>query len=392
MTQILIVDDDPTTLHLLEKALSFEGYQIVSASRGAKAIEAAHKFRPKLLLLDLMMPGMSGIEVCRAIRADPKLAHIPILMLTAVAVMDQKVAAFDAGADDYLTKPVHPKELISRVKALLARETRPRQPAEARPTGAIISIIGASGGVGATTVTVNLAATLLAHHPETVIAELHPGMGGIALQLGLTPEKSLADLTFLSKAALNHDAIQSAVARHPCGLKLLPAGHDPRMRIGATQLLSSHIELVIRQLAQDFDFVFLDLGHGYGHNNRVALALSHKVLFVVKADRLSLQAAVRQIQYVQQDGFTWQQLHVALVALTPSPYNLKPSKGEQSLHAHQVQSQVCLFIPPIASLTHLAIQQGMPMVLLQPGGSVAYQQFKQALDRILGNTQDKVAS
>ncbi len=118
---VLVVDDDEDVAETIERALRRGGYEVLVASRGADALQLARQRRPEIIVLDIMMPGMSGIEVCRHVRANPQLARIPILFLTAKGEIADKIEGFESGADDYLTKPFDQRELELRVKALLRR-------------------------------------------------------------------------------------------------------------------------------------------------------------------------------------------------------------------------------------------------------------------------------
>jgi len=120
-TKILLVDDEPDILEIVGYNLSSEGYQVITADNGATAVVKAKKHKPHLIILDVMMPEMDGIEACEKIRAIPELAETVITFLTARGEDYSQVAGFDAGADDYITKPIKPKLLISKVKALLRR-------------------------------------------------------------------------------------------------------------------------------------------------------------------------------------------------------------------------------------------------------------------------------
>jgi len=119
--KILLVDDEPDILEIVGYNLSSEGYQVITAENGIEAVEKAKKHKPHLIILDVMMPEMDGIEACERIRALPKLEETVITFLTARGEDYSQVAGFDAGADDYITKPIKPKVLISKVKALLRR-------------------------------------------------------------------------------------------------------------------------------------------------------------------------------------------------------------------------------------------------------------------------------
>lgn len=119
--KILIVDDESDILDVLKYNLEKEGYKVEKAKNGEKAIKKAYDFIPDLILLDIMMPEMDGIEVCRKLRADSKFAETYIVFLTARSEEYSEVAGFDVGADDYVVKPIRPRSLISRLKNILKR-------------------------------------------------------------------------------------------------------------------------------------------------------------------------------------------------------------------------------------------------------------------------------
>lgn len=120
-SRILLVDDEPDILEILGYNLSSEGYQVFTAENGVEAIAQAKKHKPHLIILDVMMPEMDGIEACERLRGIPDLNETIITFLTARGEDYSQVAGFEAGADDYITKPIKPKVLISKVKALLRR-------------------------------------------------------------------------------------------------------------------------------------------------------------------------------------------------------------------------------------------------------------------------------
>ncbi|MEN8707401.1 DNA-binding response OmpR family regulator [Nocardioides marinisabuli] len=121
MARILVADDDVDIRELVEFKLSTLGHEITAVADGAAAVEACQAARPDLAVLDVMMPGVSGLEAIRAIRADPGLADLPVILLTARAQESDVESGFDSGADDYITKPFSPRELAARVEALLSR-------------------------------------------------------------------------------------------------------------------------------------------------------------------------------------------------------------------------------------------------------------------------------
>ncbi|REA60354.1 DNA-binding response regulator [Dyadobacter luteus] len=122
--KVLVVDDDNDIVELLEYNLIKEGYNVLTASNGKKAIEIAKTFVPDLILLDIMMPQLDGIETGRMLRQNPDLKNTYILFLTARSEEYSEVAAFEVGADDYITKPIKPRALMSRINALFRREAQ----------------------------------------------------------------------------------------------------------------------------------------------------------------------------------------------------------------------------------------------------------------------------
>ena len=121
MARILVADDDVDIRELVEFKLSTMGHDVIAVGDGAAAIDACLADKPDLAVLDVMMPGVSGLDAIRAIRAEPALAGLPVILLTARAQESDVETGFDSGADDYITKPFSPRELASRVQALLSR-------------------------------------------------------------------------------------------------------------------------------------------------------------------------------------------------------------------------------------------------------------------------------
>jgi len=122
--KVLIVDDEPDILDLLEYNLATNGFDVSKGKNGAEAIQLAETHHPDLIILDVMMPVMDGIKACEYIRKRPELSHIPVVFLTARSEEYAELAGFEAGADDYIVKPIKPRVLVKRINALLRRGTK----------------------------------------------------------------------------------------------------------------------------------------------------------------------------------------------------------------------------------------------------------------------------
>lgn len=136
--KVLVVDDEADILELLKYNLSKEGYEVKTASDGIKSVEIAKSFVPDLILLDIMMPKQDGVETCRQIREIPELANTFVIFLTARSEEYSEVAAFDMGADDYITKPIKPRALVSRINALFRRESKKKKESSKISVGELV--------------------------------------------------------------------------------------------------------------------------------------------------------------------------------------------------------------------------------------------------------------
>ncbi len=138
MKRILIIEDDRDIVELVRYNLANEGFQVSAANEGSAGLAQVRKLPPDLLLLDLMLPKLSGLEICKAIRRDERLNRLPILMLTARGDEADRVVGLEIGADDYVTKPFSPRELVARVKALLRRAEPPGEAARTIEAGRLV--------------------------------------------------------------------------------------------------------------------------------------------------------------------------------------------------------------------------------------------------------------
>jgi DNA-binding response OmpR family regulator len=135
--KILVADDEPDVLSLVSLNLQRAGFEVLKAEDGERALRIAREQAPALLVLDLMMPGLSGLDVTKQLKQDPRTAHIPILMLTARADEVDRIVGLELGADDYVTKPFSPREIVLRVQSVLRRVEAPVERVDMMEVGAI---------------------------------------------------------------------------------------------------------------------------------------------------------------------------------------------------------------------------------------------------------------
>ena len=213
--KLLLVEDDPQFLSLVALMLRGRGYRYLGAQSGVEALRVAAGQAPDLIILDIMMPGMDGLEVCRRLRANPRTTGIPILVVTALSEPEDRTAVLEAGADDYLSKPVDPVELRARVEGLLLHieqlrpnmEPGPLSQAARAPGARVIGFLGCKGGVGTSTVAANVAVALVqdpAQDREVILIALTSDSASLALQLGLRPVRGVE--TLATESAIGLDA------------------------------------------------------------------------------------------------------------------------------------------------------------------------------------------
>ncbi len=362
--KILIVDDDIDTLKLVGLMLERQGYRIAVASNGALGLNKAAAERPDLILLDVMMPDMDGYEVTRRLRTDPALAHIPIIMFTAKTMVDDKVAGFEAGVDDYLTKPTHPAELTAHVKAVLARaiQTRSTKTEKAK----VLSFLGSRGGVGTTTLAINIAVVMKTLGQEVVLAEMNPGSGSVALSLGLKESAGLSNLLTRSLKDIHLRSVESELTDHNTGIRLLVASAYPR-EVELEQAVPQ-MEAVVRNLSTMCTLVILDLGSGMRPHVVPLLNMSDRVVLVVEPVYPSATIARNLLDDLQNAGINRHKISLALMTRERTSLQLPWQQVESDLGI-----DLAGLLSPAPEQAHQADQNGTPLILLHPGTLVGDQ-------------------
>ncbi|MCG2786659.1 MAG: response regulator [Anaerolineae bacterium] len=388
--KILIIDDDLDTLRLVGMMLQKQGFQIIAASNGQQGLDLALAEIPSLILLDVMMPQMDGYEVARHLRANPKTVDIPILMFTAKSQLDDKVTGFEAGADDYLTKPTHPAELQAHVKALLARSSKgkvnpPTSPVSEEPA-CTIGVLGTRGGLGATTIAVNLASSLeRASKSVVILAEFRPGQGTLVGDLNLPKPQGLTELLNMPAKEITREAIKEKISKHPSGLKILCASAQPREAILTENIQA--FQAILTRMKFMAKFVVVDLGCGLTTLNQKLVPAFDEILVVTEPFTNPIIHARALIDDLVKLGLDNSKIHLAV------NYRLR---SESQLSVPQVQDKIQYPIEttftPAPELLLQAIRLQNTAVLVQPE-SLTNQQYtglsNKIISRNLSPTQEK---
>jgi DNA-binding response OmpR family regulator/CO dehydrogenase nickel-insertion accessory protein CooC1 len=383
--KILIIDDDVDTLKLVGLMLQKQGYQIVAANNGSQGLEQAETENPDLILLDVMMPDMDGYEVTKRLRANPLTANTPILMFTAKTQLDDKVTGFEAGADDYLTKPTHPSELNAHVKALLSRTTKGKVSTLPLPTekrALTIGVLSPRGGQGVSTVAVNLGDALrLATKTEVIVAELRPGMGTIGPDMGEPNPKVLTELISTNLAEMTRQKIKEELFVHENGLRLLFGSVQPKDAALVNSI--APMEALVNRLSYLTPYLVLDLGAGLTPLIQ-KLATSCNLLFVVAEPVANAVAHSRMlIDDLAELGISKQIIKVVAVNRIRSDTQLNMAQMEEQLGQAPVVA-----ITPAPELIYVSIRTKTTVISSRPD-SLSAQQFTKLAAAVLDFEKQK---
>jgi CheY-like chemotaxis protein len=369
--KILIIDDDVDTLKLVGLMLQKQSYQIVAANNGLQGLEQAETENPDLILLDVMMPGMDGYEVAKRLRANPLTANTPILMFTAKTQLDDKVTGFEAGADDYLTKPTHPSELNAHVKALLARTSKGKVMTSPLPTekhAMTIGILSPRGGQGVTTVAVNLGGALRqATNADVIVAELRPGMGTLGPDLGENKPKALTELLTGNIAEMTRQKVKEDLFVHDTGLRLLFASVQPKDTALANSVAA--MEALVNRMSYLTAYLVLDLGAGLTAMAQKLIASCNLIFVVAEPVANAIAHSNMLINDLIDAGVPKANVQVVVVNRIRSDTQLTMQEMENQLGQLPVVA-----ITPAPELIYMATRMKTLAIISRPD-SLTAQQF-----------------
>jgi DNA-binding response OmpR family regulator len=377
--KILVVDDDLDTLKLVGTTLEKQGFLIVAAKDGLEALEKVAQHNPDLILLDIMMPKMDGYEVTRRLRGDPATANIPIILFTAKAQVDDKVAGLEVGADDYLTKPTHPAELVARVRSILKRPVTsilpplPEEPGSSPGVGSVVGILAAKGGQGVSTLAINLGAALLSENrgDTVVVAELRPGRGDLSIYMGFPEKHGLNDILKRAPGDIHRQIVEQSLVTHKSGLKLMLGSIKPSDV--ALEASVEQMALTVRELSRIANFVVLDLGVGLPPATLRALTQCSRVIVVAEADPHSIPLTKALIEDLKANGITKERLMTVLVNRVRTDQAMSAADVQKSLGV-----EIDAVFTPAPELAHQAARTNQAMLLVDPQSFTAQQATKVA--------------
>jgi len=376
--KILIADDEPHVRKLLERYLSHHGYVVGLAADGLEALELVRQQTPDLVITDVNMPNMNGLELTRRLRTSHKTALIPILMLSAQKQETDVLAGYAQGADEYVGKPVELSILKAKIEILLRRAGQATAATgEARP-GRVILFIHGKGGVGATTLAVNCAVAASSQSPERVgVLDLNLAFGNSDILLDVRDARPLAELARI-QGEIDEATFDSFVSAHATGMRLVVANREPE----AAELVSlGAVRLAIERLRRRCDYVFVDLPANFSEHTLIAVDNS-TLACVLTTPRLASMKAARECMEIL-DKIGYQRQRVVLIA------------NQVADQAERENLKTFFRQPPDALVDRwqqfeFAADAGTPLVLKFPGSEAATQVT--TLARTLCEAADEISA
>jgi pilus assembly protein CpaE len=354
--QVLLVDDQPGVLEMLGLFFERAGFLVEKATDGKAALQLVKDSPPDIVVLDVMMPGMSGIEVCKQLRSQPQTSQLPIIMLSAKGEVDDKIAGFEAGADDYVAKPVARQELLARANALLHRAQYAKI-----PTARIITFVGAKGGVGTTTVAINIAAALNVEEKSVTLVELQSYPGTMVYHLNMALAQDLGDLLALDSSELNWREVNRRVLQHTSGLRLLTAPQD------ATDFALSveHAKGIVDALTIRTDYLILDIPTVAGDAMREVLEVTDLIVLITEPEIVSVKATKAKLNTLR-DWSLSDRVRIIILSRSPSASMMRRDEVETELGLSSNSERIIGVIPPAPEAFQQASQMGIPAIINKP--------------------------
>lgn len=358
--RILLVDDDDMLRNMTSKLLTRHDFIVEMAANGQQALDKLETFQPDLILLDVMMPGLDGYTVCKTIRARTDLPYIPIIMLTALDSVENKVKGFEAGADDYLVKPFDTQELVARIQLQIARNSTQTAQNISRQTESArtIAVYSLRGGAGVSTLAANLSVGLAKLWDQPVaLVDMVRYAGQTALFLNQPLKNTWGDLAHIPPEQMDEEAVQASLLPHESGVFTLAA---PRRPEDGELLTPEHMGSVLDILRQHFPYIVLDLPHDLSESTLSGLDRADIILLILQPEIASVRAASMALEIFESIGYQNKRIYTILNWIFPRN-GLALSDIERF-----TKRKIDLVVPYATDEFVNALNFGRPVVLSEP--------------------------
>jgi CheY-like chemotaxis protein/MinD-like ATPase involved in chromosome partitioning or flagellar assembly len=344
--KILLIEDDFDSLEVAKQELLAHDYQVLTASNGVEGLRKVQAEEPDLLILDVMLPGLDGFEVCHRLRTTLQAAELPIIMLSAKAQETDKSTGLKVGANEYLTKPVNLSELVASVERLLAKKS-PLPPTKRRA----VAFIGSKGGVGTSTVVVNIAIALAQEGSSVILIDLCPYFGTVPLLLGLQPEQATLNIP------KSPGGLEALLITHESGVRMLPTPQTPE---DYRKINPSDVNNLLEELRTVAQYLLIDIPAHPSNITNAALTKCDLVAVVARSSHGSLASIDSTTSLLTKMGIERERFGVVLI-----------ESGEPYQMDFKIEIPLLGIIPYDAKGCFEAEERRKPVILAKPNSAMA---------------------
>jgi pilus assembly protein CpaE len=362
MARVLLIDDEPIYHKMIIHALKPHGYDVEYAKTGMEGLKAVGTQNPDIIITDVRLPDISGYEIAQRLRRDPHYNSIPIIFLTSQADLSNKLKAFEVGADDYLSKPFQPEELVARMGLLVRRSEALKAirqlEAEVKDQASIIAVHSLRGGLGCSSMAVNLAMSLQQIWKKpTLLIDAVLNAGQVALMLNASPVHSWSDLTELKPFEIDGDVIETIISQHGTGLHYIAA---PTYPIAGDSFTDETWQMALETLQGMYEYIVIDTPHDFSNVSIQMLDHADQILLMTGPEMASVRAAVCALNIYDKLGYPPKKI-TPIINQISSQAGIKQNQIEKV-----IKRQVGMVIPYSANEFTRAINYGEPLVLNDP--------------------------
>ena len=359
--RILFVDDEEQIRKLLSTWLTRHGYEVTVANDGWEALKAIRTKAPDLVITDVNMPNMNGLELTRRMRADHRTARIPVIMLSARKQADDVLTGYAEGADEYIPKPVEMAVLAAKVEVLIRRFATTRGEAVAKRGGNVVLFIHGKGGVGCTTLAVNAAVALAATTIYRVtLLDLNLEFGNAPMLMNLTSSRTLADLAENAHEQLDEATFLTYLEQDRSGVRVL-AGSDVPER--AELVTVPAVQQAIDHLQKQSDYVVIDAPASFSQQVLAALDVADAAVIVTSAHLPSLKATKQAMEVLEKLSYP--------VERTVLVVNRTSAAGVEMDHVARFFNRKPDIVVPYTEACDDAADRGRPLTVLHPDSAAS---------------------
>jgi pilus assembly protein CpaE len=362
MLRALLIDDEPFYYKMIAPALEKAGYELKYARSGNEGLSSLRSFNPDIIILDLRLPDIDGFEIMAILRRDPRFSNTPVIFVSGQNELDNKLKAFEMGADDYLEKPFQPEELVARLGILARRAQAMRIAQDTKTdyaeTSTMVAVHSLRGGVGCSSVAVNLAlAFYQIWNKPTLLVDAVLAAGQVAMMLDASPLVTWKELEDIEASAIDDDIIEQLANPHPSGLYFVAA---PKYPIAVDSFATGLWQVVLEKFKETHEFIVIDTAHDFSDISIHMLDSANFIMMVLAPEMASLRAAVCALNIYDKLGYPRDKIKVTLNH-TSSNAGIKQTQIERVL-----ERQVDIIIPNGAGEVSKAIDFGEPFILKNP--------------------------